>query len=95
MEFYYKEIFQDLKYKYKEELRVYQTEKTELLLGIKMWISDMIIEKDKIVKDIKLNKGRLSSKEISKKEFKMKDEAFQLKLKDIESKIKTLKELSK
>jgi len=78
-----------------QELIDLETEKTELLLGIKMWISELRAEKTEIVTNRKVLKGQLSSKEINKEEFQEKDDDFDKKLKKMTSKIVTLENLAK
>ena len=90
-----KEIFEKLKKKYKEEKFELETERKELIAGMKMWIQDLKLEKVEISGERKLNKGQYHSKEISEEVYKSKDKEFDLRLKKIDTKINTLEELTK
>ena len=62
---------------------------------MKLWIKELKMEKAELQSERNLNKGRFSAKEISEDDFKAKSKAFDLKLKKIEIKIKTLVNLTK
>ncbi|MHA2391351.1 MAG: zinc ribbon domain-containing protein [Promethearchaeota archaeon] len=90
-----KQSFEKLREKYKQEKFELETERDNLLSGMKLWIQDLKLEKTEISADRKLNKGRFHAKEISEKEYKGKDKDFDLRLKKIETKIRTLSDLTK
>jgi hypothetical protein len=90
-----KETFEKLRDKYKEEVINAETELAELMMGIKLWIQELKTEKVEMTGERKLNKGRLSAKEITQDEFKKTDNDFKLKLDKLGAKIKTLESLIK
>lgn len=90
-----KQSFEKLREKYKQEKFELETERDNLLSGMKLWIQDLKLEKTEISADRKLNKGRFHAKEISENEYKAKDKDFDLRLKKIETKIRTLTDLTK
>jgi len=90
-----KETFEKLRDKYKEETTNAESELAELMMGIKLWIQELKTEKIETTGERKLNKGRLSSKEITEEEFKASDNDFKLKIEKIGAKIKTLESLIK
>jgi len=90
-----KETFEKLRDKYKEEVITAETELTELMMGIKLWIQELKTEKVEMTGERKLNKGRLSAKEITQDEFKKSDSDFKLKLDKLGAKINTLESLIK
>lgn len=90
-----KNVVESLKERYKQELQAYEAQRTEIVLGIKAWIIEMRREKDEVTKEQKYNKARFSSKEITEEMFKDKDTKLEKKIRELESKIKTLDELSK
>ncbi len=90
-----KEVVKKLKEKYKNQLETFIEEKAELIAGIQLWIDDLIEEKVEMNTERKFNKARFSSKEITEEEYKEKDSDFELKLNKLESKIKTLENLTK
>jgi len=55
----------------------------------------LIEEKLELNTERKFNKARFSAKEISEETYKEKDSEFDLKISKLESKIKTLEELTK
>lgn len=85
--------FESLKVKYKGELNDAETERAELKMGIKLWIQELKTEKAELIGDRKLNKGRLSSKELPAEEFKKLDNDFALKIEKVTKKIETLEKL--
>ncbi len=90
-----KETFQKLKEKYKQEKFELETEKKELVGGMKLWIQELKLEKVEMSGERKLNKGRYHAKEIGKDEYSKKEKEFNLRTKKIESKISTLEKLTK
>ncbi|MHA2009370.1 MAG: zinc ribbon domain-containing protein [Promethearchaeota archaeon] len=90
-----KETFEKLRTKYKEEKFELETERKELLTGMKLWIQELKLEKVEISGERKLNKGQFHSKEITEEEYTNNDRDFDLRLKKIETKIKTLAQLTK
>jgi hypothetical protein len=90
-----RESFEKLREKYKREKEELEIEREDLTEGMKLWIKDLKVEKTELSGEQKLNKGRFHAKEISEEEFKGKDKDFDLRLKKIETKIKTLEELTK
>ena len=87
--------FEKLRHKYKQEKTELETERNALIAGMKLWIQDLKLEKTELSADRKLNKGRFRSKEISENDYKEKDKDFDLRLKKIETKIRTLEVLTK
>jgi len=90
-----KETFERLKKKYKQEKSELENEKDDLIEGMKLWIQDLKLEKAELSSERKLNKGRFHAKEISEEDFNKNDKDFDLKFKKIDTKIKTLEELTK
>ena len=90
-----KETFERLKKKYKQEKSELENEKDDLIEGMILWIQDLKLEKAELSSEIKLNKGRFHAKEITEEDFNKNDKDFDLKLKKIDTKIKTLEELTK
>jgi len=90
-----KETFQKLRQKYKEEKYELETERKELISGMKLWIQELKLEKAELSVEYKLNKGRYHAKEISEDQFKDKEKDFDLRSKKTDSKISTLEKLTK
>ena len=90
-----KDSFEKLREKYKEEKANLETEKTDLISGMKLWIKELKMEKIEIQADKNLNKGRFSAKEISDEAYEAKNKEFEIKLKKIDVKINTLEDLTK
>ena len=90
-----KESFEKLREKYNQEKKEFETEKKDLTTGMKIWIKELKMEKAELQSERNLNKGRYSAKEISEDDFKAKSKAFDLLLKKIDVKIKTLVNLTK
>lgn len=90
-----KETFEKLRDKYKGETTEAESELAELMMGIKLWIQEIKTEKVEMTGERKLNKGRLSSKEITQDDYKKSDSDFQLKIDKLSAKIKTLESLIK
>jgi hypothetical protein len=90
-----KETFEKLREKYKQEKLELETEREDLVEGMKLWIQDLKLEKAEISSERKLNKGQFHSKEISEEEYNDRDKDLDLKLKKIETKITTLEKLTK
>ncbi len=90
-----KETFQKLREKYKEEKYELETERKELIAGMKLWIQELKLEKAELSVERKLNKGRYHAKEISEDKFKEKEKDFVLRSKKVDSKIGTLEKLTK
>jgi len=90
-----KETFEKLREKYKQEKFELELERKNLVEGMKLWIQDLKLEKAEMSSERKLNKGRFHAKEINEEEFKGKDKEFDLRVKKIETKIKTLEQLTK
>ncbi len=89
------DTFKKLKEKYKQEKFELETERDELITGMKFWIQDLKMEKAELSSERKLNKGRYHSKEITEEEFHTNDKEFDLRLKKNQTKIKTLDQLTK
>ncbi|MFX1378104.1 MAG: zinc-ribbon domain-containing protein [Promethearchaeota archaeon] len=89
------ETFEKLRDKYKQEKSDLEKEKDDLIAGMKLWIQDLKLEKAEVNSERKLSKGRFHAKEISEDEYEEKDKEFDLRLKKIETKIKTLEDLTK
>ena len=89
------ESFEKLKEKYKQEKLELELERKNLVEGMKLWIQDLKLEKAEMSGERKLNKGRYHSKEIDEEQYKKGDKEFDLRLKKIDTKIKTLEQLTK
>jgi protein-tyrosine-phosphatase len=87
--------FETLRKKYKEEKENLETEKNDLIVGMKLWIKELKMEKVELQAEKNLNKGRFSAKEISDEAYKTKNKEFEIKVKKIDVKIKTLEDLTK
>ena len=87
--------FEKLREKYKQEKLELELERKNLVEGMKLWIQDLKLEKAEISGERKLNKGRFHAKEIIEEVFQGKDKEFDLRLKKIDTKIKTLEKLTK
>ena len=87
--------FEKLRKKYKEEKENLESEREDLIVGMKLWISELKMEKIEIRADKNLNKGRFSAKEISDEAYEAKNKEFEIKIKKIDVKIKTLEDLTK
>ncbi|MHA2280602.1 MAG: zinc-ribbon domain-containing protein [Promethearchaeota archaeon] len=87
--------FEKLREKYKQEKLGLELERKNLVAGMKLWIQDLKMEKAELSGERKLNKGRFHSKEIIEEEFQRNDKEFDLRLKKIDTKIKTLEQLTK
>ena len=90
-----RETFEKLKEKYKQEKLELELERKNLVEGMKLWIQDLKLEKAEISGGRKLNKGRYHSKEIDEEQYQKGDKEFDLRLKKIDTKIKTLEQLTK
>jgi len=90
-----KDSFEKLRKKYKEEKENLESEREDLIVGMKLWINELKMEKIEIRADKNLNKGRFSAKEISDEAYEAKNKEFEIKLKKIDVKIKTLEDLTK
>ncbi|MFX1557330.1 MAG: zinc-ribbon domain-containing protein [Promethearchaeota archaeon] len=90
-----KESFEKLRDKYKQEKEDLETERIDLIEGMKLWIKELKLEKTELSAEKNLNKGRYSAKEISEEVYKEKGKDFELKLKKIDLKIETLEKLTK
>lgn len=90
-----KDSFEKLRTKYKEEKENLESEREDLIVGMKLWISELKMEKIEIRADKNLNKGRFSAKEISDEAYETKNKEFEIKIKKIDVKIKTLEDLTK
>ena len=90
-----KDSFEKLREKYKEEKANLESERNDLVVGMKLWIRELKMEKVEIQAEKNLNKGRFSAKEISEEVYKVKNKEFEIKLKKIVLKIKTLEDLTK
>lgn len=90
-----KDSFEKLRTKYKEEKENLESEREDLIVGMKLWISELKMEKIEIRADKNLNKGRFSAKEISDEAYEAKNKEFEIKIKKIDVKIKTLEDLTK
>jgi hypothetical protein len=87
--------FETLRKKYKEEKENLETEKNDLIVGMKLWIKELKMEKVELQAEKNLNKGRFSAKEISDEAYETKNKEFEIKVKKIDVKIKTLEDLTK
>ena len=90
-----RESFEKLRDKYKQGKESLEQERDDLLAGMKLWIQDLKLEKTEMSGERKLNKGRFHSKELTEEEFNKADKEFDLRLKKINTKIKTLEKLTK
>ena len=90
-----KDSFEKLRKKYKEEKENLESERNDLIVGMKLWIKELKMEKIEIRADKNLNKGRFSAKEISDEAYETKNKEFEIKIKKIDVKIKTLEDLTK
>ena len=90
-----KDVVNKLKERYKQQLEDLTTERVELIAGIELWIDEIKEEEVDLSTERKFNKGRFSAKEISKEEFKPKDDEFEKQLNKLKNKIKTLQNLTK
>ena len=90
-----KETFEKLRDKYKSEVIDAESELAELMLGIELWIQELKTEKTEAIGERKLNKGRLSAKELTEEEFQSSDNDFKIKIDKLGAKIKTLESLIK
>jgi len=89
------DTFETLREKYNKEKADLEKEKEDLTKGMKLWIKELKMEKAELETEKNLNKGRYSAKEISEDVYNKNDKEFEVKLKKIDSKIDTLKELTK
>ena len=87
--------FETLRKKYKEEKENLESEKNDLIVGMKLWIKELKMEKVELHAEKNLNKGRFSAKEISDEAYETKNKEFEIKVKKIDVKIKTLEDLTK
>ena len=90
-----KDSFEKLRNKYKEEKANLESERNYLIVGMKLWIKELKMEKVEIQSEKNLNKGRFSAKEISDEAYEAKNKEFEIKVKKIDVKIKTLEDLTK
>ncbi len=90
-----KDSFEKLREKYKEEKANLESERTDLVAGMILWIKELKMEKVEIRSEKNLNKGRYSAKEITEEVYDVKNKEFEIKVKKIEIKIKTLEDLTK
>ncbi|MFW9878744.1 MAG: zinc ribbon domain-containing protein [Candidatus Thorarchaeota archaeon] len=90
-----KETFEKLKEKYKKEKTDLEMQREDLIVGMKLWIQDLKLEKAELSSERKINKGQFHAKEISEEQYQERDKDFDLRLKKIDTKIKTLEELTK
>jgi len=90
-----RESFEKLRDKYKQEKEDLEQERDDLIEGMKLWIQDLKLEKTEMSGERKLTKGRFHSKELTEEEFNEADKEFDLRLKKINAKIKTLEKLTK
>ncbi|MHA1257313.1 MAG: hypothetical protein ACTSPS_17120, partial [Promethearchaeota archaeon] len=90
-----KDSFESLREKYKQEKELLERERKDLTLGMKLWIKELKMEKVELQSEKNLNKGRFSAKELSEEEYEAKNKDYELKLRKINLKIKTLEDLTK
>ncbi|MFX1256604.1 MAG: zinc ribbon domain-containing protein [Promethearchaeota archaeon] len=90
-----KNVFEQLRERYKREMNELKTERDDLIAGIKLWIGELEMEETELITEQKFNKARFSAKEISEEEFKEKDSELEKKLIKLRSKIKTMETLAK
>lgn len=89
------DTFDKLKDRYKQEKESKEQERTDLKDGMKLWIGELKIEKTDIIGELKLNKGKFSSKEIDKETYDKTKKDLEFKLKKTTAKIDTLEKLTK
>ncbi len=90
-----KDVVQKLKEKYMQQLEDSLAERTELVLGIELWIDEIKEEITELTTERSFNKGRFSAKEISADDFKGKDLGYEKQINKLKKKIKTLQNLTK
>jgi DNA repair exonuclease SbcCD ATPase subunit len=88
-----KQIFNKLKDRYKATKQKLEAEVEELRGGLTLWLQDLIAEKNDLIGEIRLNKGRRRAEEIEEEEYKEVDDELQYKLKKVEAKIDTVEKL--
>ena len=88
-----KDTFDSLKSKYKKSKEEIEEELSDLRAGMKEWIQELKIEENDLIGDLKLNKGRFSSKEIEEDEYKEIRNDLEFKLKKVKAKIDTVEKL--
>ncbi|TFF92096.1 MAG: zinc ribbon domain-containing protein [Promethearchaeota archaeon] len=88
-----KNTFDNLKSKYKKSKEEIEEELSDLRTGMKEWIQELKIEENDLIGDLKLNKGRFSSKEIEEDEYKGIRNDLEFKLKKVKAKIDTVEKL--
>ncbi|MFO7797715.1 MAG: zinc ribbon domain-containing protein [Promethearchaeati archaeon] len=88
-----KNTFDNLKSKYKKSKEEIEEELSDLRAGMKEWIQELKIEENDLIGDLKLNKGRFSSKEIEEDEYKEIRNDLEFKLKKVKAKIDTVEKL--
>ncbi|TXT67284.1 MAG: hypothetical protein BAJALOKI1v1_130019 [Promethearchaeota archaeon] len=86
-------IFTKLKNRYKREKEKLEEERDDLRASLELWLHDLVAVKNDLIGQIRLNKGRYSSKEIEEDEYKQTDDELQYKLKKEDAKIKTVEKL--
>ncbi len=90
-----KDTFEKLRDRYKNEKESQEQERTDLKDGMLQWIGELKIEKTDTIGELKLNKGKFSSKEIDKEVYEKTKKDLEFKLKKVEAKISTLEKLTK
>jgi len=90
-----KDIFQNLKKEYMEELEQAKADLKDLKLSIKLWVAKLEAEKVDVRRDLKLVKARLSSNEISEEEYLPISKEFEANIKKLSHKIEVLSKYTK
>ena len=90
-----KDVVRKLRDKYKKQLIEFKTQKLEIVLGLNLWIEELIEKKSELTTEKSFNKARYSSKEISEEEFKKKDIVYEKQIEKITKRMKSLQKLTK
>jgi chromosome segregation ATPase len=88
-----KDTFTKLKKRYKKSKEALEKERAELKEGLRMWLQELIVEKNDLQGELALFKGRYKSKEIGEEEYESKKEDLEYQLKKTEAKIETVEKL--
>jgi hypothetical protein len=89
-----KDTFKKLKNRYKKTKESLEKERAELKEGLRMWLQELIVEKNDLQGELALYKGRYKSKEIDEEEYESKKEELEYQLKKTEAKIETVEKLT-
>ncbi len=88
-----KDTFTRLKNRYKKTKESLEKERANLEEGLKMWMQELVVEKNDIQGELRLYKGRYKSKEIAEEEYQKKKEDLEYNLKKTNAKIETVEKL--